>query len=139
MMFRLWRWTYARTYIQQERWWGQKNDPSAAAAAGTSMVIAFNILAGWVALSSVLGLDLALGANKFEIVGAALLLWFIVYRRYVLQGGARAMIRRMRRQNRAKTGREERKLWSYIITSLALPMVLMVASAYLRTKFDHGR
>jgi hypothetical protein len=133
-MFKLWRWTYARTFIQQERWWGRRNDPTSAAVCGTSLVIFMNLFT-IVSLVKTLGLDIALAGRKLELGAAYVLIVMILYRRYVGQGRADQLITRLKRQNRAKTRREERKLWTYIAGSLTMPFIVGLVNWYLRRRW----
>ncbi len=136
-MFKLWRWVFARECIRQERWWPR--DSRLAAVFSVSLAIYMNLLAVVFAVGLVVGVDPTFGINKFAVAGAGLVLLFLVYRRYVMQGAADDMIRQMKRQNKRKTRREERKLWLYIVGSLALPMLTVVIGTYLRSKLGDAR
>jgi hypothetical protein len=131
-VLRLWRWAFARFYIQQRRAWGDSGDPAQGAAFLLGLVMFSNAFAGAVAVAAALGDVRALIAYKWHGAAAGLLLVFVVYRQYAADDRIKRLIAKMSRESWAKKRREERKLWGYVFASAALPFIVAAVAKLLR-------
>jgi hypothetical protein len=124
MMLRLWRWTFARAYIRHLRRLGKADLPAFTASGVLTIVIFFNLLVPFVIVLRVLEVRPRFSAHLPEVAAFTLLLLLVVYRHFVTNRSADALIKKLQTQTRERTRREERVLSLWIFTSVALPLLL---------------
>jgi len=124
-----WRWTYARLFVRSRR---QKDysPPAWSAVVGVSVVMGMNLLAAAILAKMLIVPELAVG--KAQALMVMLSLYLINFLRFVRGGSAKEIVERLEEETRAERRRDERKLWCYVLASLAVPFVLMFVSQLAR-------
>jgi hypothetical protein len=105
-----------------------------SAACVVSLVIGSNVFTILVVLGLIFSIDPTLGANKAQLAMAYLLILGAVYSRYALRSDTVELIAKLKRQDRLKTRKDERRLACYVFGSLALPFIIMLAGLYFRKR-----
>ena len=123
-MLRLWRWTYARLYVRTERFWGRAEQPALTAACGTAIVILANLFSLAWTICLLTGQVPDLQKGRPYAVAIILVTILVVYWAYEVKGGAKELIRRMRKQSRQHCWHEESRMWMYILGSAAMPAAI---------------
>jgi hypothetical protein len=134
MIWKFWRWTFARLYLEAERPWG------GAAGFAASLALMATILVN--ALTVLFLLDPLLDSSriltvvsKLEFVIAGFVLSAVIYLHYVVGGEATELIEQMRRQRKNRARRERRRLLYYALASWGLLVLSGLLGIYLR---KHG-
>jgi hypothetical protein len=133
-MCNVWAWAFARSQIRSQRKWGEAYNPRWTAACGTSLIILLNVWSLVLVAGVVLDLDPTMGLSKLGLAALYLVLVYLVHRHYVVGGAANELIKKLKAQSKAEARRDERKYWLYIIGSLHLPVIIMVAALYFQRK-----
>jgi hypothetical protein len=131
-LWNFWRWAFARTYLRDQRLWGESQASLWSAITNVSISMSFNLLA----LGAVVAWALRLptrAAHPREI-GLAVIAFAlgVNYLRFGRYRDADLLIRRLGVGPSGLARREERQLLGYTVASFLAPVLIVVARLYLR-------
>lgn len=130
-----WRWAFARTYLRDQRRWGEsapvghheaRQASFWSAITGLSISMSFNLLALGAAVAWALRLP-ARAAHPRELgLGLMALALGANYLRFARFGDADALIQQLGGASTEATRRDERKLFGYTLASFLAPVLIVV-------------
>jgi hypothetical protein len=131
-LWNFWRWAFARTYLRDQRRWGEAQASLWSAITNVSISMSFNLLAVGAGVAWALRLPTA-AAHPREL-GLAVVVFALAvnYLRFGRYGDADQLIRQLSGSTAASTSREERKLFGYTVGSFLAPVLIVVARLYFR-------
>jgi hypothetical protein len=131
VLWDFWRWAFARSYLRDQRRWGDSQASLWSAITNVSISMSFNLLAVGAAAAWAFRLP-ARVAHPREIGLAVMVVALGAnYLRFARYRDADQLIRKLGASSLDATRHEERRLFGYTLGSFLAPVLILVARLYL--------